>query len=82
MLRVVLRSFAQIRELVGRDAVEVELPVRSTIADAWGELLVRAPKLGGLTTSTRVARNGVLAAFDDELAEGDEVAFLPPFGGG
>ena len=39
--------------------------------------------IGVLASTTRIARNGrVVALLDEELADGDEIALLPPVGGG
>ena len=48
-----------------------------------GIVLPRAdPDLRDLAESTRIARNGAIVDRAEALREGDEVAFLPPVGGG
>lgn len=69
--------FAAIRERLGQDRRELELPVPATIAEVW-------------TQSTGEPWNGqALAAINqeyakagDRVADGDEVAFFPPVTGG
>ena len=82
MLRIHIRAFAQLREVLGCDDLTLDLPPGCTVTDAWSALCVRVPRLQALSTSTRAARNGTIGTFDDNLGDGDEVAFLPPFGGG
>ncbi len=77
-----VRSFAQLRELFGG---EIELHVRrgATLADLWTELRRRNPGIDAFASTTRIARNGyVVSLREEELADGDEIALLPPVGGG
>lgn len=80
--RVRVLAFARIAELLGAREKALELGADARIADVWSELAALVPDLAALQSSTRVARNGRIAAFDEILADGDEVAFLPPVGGG
>ena len=80
-MRVRLRCFAVLRELsVDRD--EVELADAATVDDAWAALAARFPRLAPHRPYVRAARNGAYAAWSAALADGDEVAFLPPVSGG
>jgi molybdopterin synthase catalytic subunit/molybdopterin converting factor small subunit len=80
-IEVRVRFFAQLRELaVARDVLG--LGADSTVADAWEEALRRWPALGEHRPWVRAARNGAYAEWTAPLAEGDEVAFLPPVSGG
>jgi len=45
-------------------------------------MVERHPALAPHREFVRVARNGSYAGWDDALADGDEVAFLPPVSGG
>ena len=75
-------AFARIRELVGFSERPLDVPDGTTLDRLW-ELLVRdAPPLADLRASTRFARNGAIAGGATAVAEGDEVALLPPVGGG
>jgi sulfur-carrier protein len=76
----VLRLFAQAREAAGtgRDVV-AGATVDDVLAGArarYGEAFAR------LLPACRVWVNGEPAAGDDAVAEGDEVAVLPPVSGG
>jgi len=74
-------AFAQVRELLG-PAREVELPAGSTAALLWDELSKTCTGLTALAESTRIARNGRVVNRGETLHEGDEIALLPPAGGG
>jgi molybdopterin synthase catalytic subunit/molybdopterin converting factor small subunit len=80
-MRVLVRCFASLRELVG-DRTELDLPGDPQLTDAWLALVARAPALGAHRPYVRAARNGAYAQWEDHLADGDEVAFLPPVAGG
>lgn len=81
-IRVRVRSFALLRELLGG---EIELRVRSdtTLTCLWTELSKRNPAIAALASTTRIARNGrIVLLLEERLADGDEIALLPPVGGG
>jgi molybdopterin synthase catalytic subunit/molybdopterin converting factor small subunit len=80
-MRVVVRCFASLRELVG-ERTELDLPGDPSLADAWLALVEHAPALGAHRPYVRAARNGAYAEWDEQLADGDEIAFLPPVAGG
>jgi MoaD family protein len=81
-MRIRVLAFARLRELLGAGEQELELPERSRVGDLWSALASRYPALGELRRSTRSARNGRLVSPDEPLADGDELALLPPSGGG
>jgi molybdopterin converting factor small subunit len=81
-VRIRLIAFAGLRELLQAPERSLELPNRARVDDAWRALASEHPALDAQRASTRVARNGRLASFEDELADGDELALLPPVGGG
>jgi molybdopterin converting factor small subunit len=75
-------AFARLRELLGFGERTVGVPSDATIETLWTYLAAAAPGLAGLRASTRFARNGALADAATALHEGDEIALLPPVGGG
>ncbi|MGH2511732.1 MAG: molybdenum cofactor biosynthesis protein [Candidatus Limnocylindrales bacterium] len=82
MIGVRVRLFAVQRELAGRREVVVELPDGATIETAWSALVGLHPNLASGRAAVRFARNGVYADPVDELADGDELACIPPVSGG
>jgi MoaE-MoaD fusion protein len=81
-MRVRARLFAIQRELAGTREVALDLPADATIEDAWTALVGQFPVLAPGRSSVRFARNGVYADLRDALADGDELAFIPPVSGG
>ncbi len=75
-------AFARIREVVGFSERPLDVPNGMTLDRLWELLVNDAPTLAGLRGSTRFARNGAIAAGTTAIADGDEVALLPPVGGG
>ena len=80
-MRVTVRTFAILRELAA-DRTTVTLGERACIEDAWNAFVDRFPALRPHRPFVRAARNGAYAEWDVSLADGDEVAFLPPVSGG
>ncbi|HET7677281.1 MAG TPA: molybdenum cofactor biosynthesis protein MoaE [Candidatus Limnocylindrales bacterium] len=77
-----VRLFALQREQLGRRELGLELPAGASIGDAWRRLAELHPVLAGATESVRFACNGEYASATDVLAEGDELAIIPPVAGG
>jgi molybdopterin converting factor subunit 1 len=81
-VRVRVRLFATQRELAGTREVGLDLGDDATVADAWDALVTRYPALAPGRDFVRFARNGAYADAATSLAEGDEVAMIPPVSGG
>jgi molybdopterin converting factor subunit 1 len=81
-MRIHVRLFAMQRELVGSREVDLELPDGATIESSWEELVRRHPLLAPGRRSVRFARNAEYADPATALADGDEVAMIPPVSGG
>lgn len=79
-LRVLL--FAGLRERLRRDAVELALPAGARARDLLAALAAAEPGLAASLSVCRVAVNHEFVANDHLLAEGDEVALIPPVSGG
>jgi molybdopterin synthase catalytic subunit len=80
-MQITLRTFAQLRDL-SADRLTVDLPDGSRLTDAWAALAERHPAVEPHRPYVLAARNGAYAAWEVPLADGDEVAFLPPVSGG
>jgi MoaE-MoaD fusion protein len=76
-VRVTVKLFAGLRERAGTGEREVELPAGARVTDVWAPL-----ELGDRPPGLLYAVNKAYAAPDRTLAEGDEVALIPPVSGG
>lgn len=81
-MRVTIRLFARLREIVGQDVVVLELDEPAAARDAWAQLAERHPALAPFAGAMSTAVNAEYAKLDSPLSDGDEVAFLPPVSGG
>jgi molybdopterin synthase catalytic subunit len=81
-ITVRVRLFAIQRELVGAREVTLELRDGADVEAAWLGLVARYPLLAPGRPSMRFARNGEYADPATDLADGDEVAMIPPVSGG
>ena len=81
-LRIQCRFFARYAELLGVDQASLEFQAGATVAEAVER--IRREFAGGTALPPRplVAVNRVHALYDRRLADGDEVALLPPLAGG
>jgi molybdopterin synthase catalytic subunit len=82
MPTITLRYFAIIRETVGMEAEQRDIPDGTTAADVANDLSARFPRIAGLLRTSPVMVNAAYADLDAPLADGDEVAFIPPVAGG
>ena len=76
-VRVAVKLFAALREQRGAREVELELADGARVDDVW-----RALDLGDEPAGLVYAVNRAYADRDAALAEGDEVALIPPVSGG
>src|ERR1035441_2921678 len=74
--------FGMLRDIVGMSREEVEFPEGADLHSVFASYASRFPRLGDLARSIVVARNQEFADPAAKLADGDEVAFLPPVSGG
>jgi molybdopterin converting factor small subunit len=81
-LTVKILAFGRIRETLGFGERTLVVRAAATPRDLFAELKAGSPALEPLDSSTRFARNGTLVDPGIELHDGDEVALLPPVGGG
>jgi molybdopterin synthase catalytic subunit len=77
-----IRLFAMQRELAGARELAVELADGATVEAAWAALVARHPVLAPGRSAVRFAVNGEYAGPEAILADGDEVAMIPPVSGG
>ena len=81
-MRIRVRLFAIQRELAGTREVALELPDGASIEAAWTAVAERFPAIAPGRAYVRFARNAAYAPAETALADGDEVAFIPPVSGG
>lgn len=81
-MRVTVRLFARLRELAGSGELLREVPAESTVGSIWAGLVTDWPELAPYERSISCAVNADYSRFGATVADGDEVAFLPPVSGG
>ncbi len=81
-MRVTVRLFARLRDITGAAELSREIAADATIGSVWQELVREFPDLAEYERSISAAVNADYARMNHALADGDEVAFLPPVSGG
>jgi molybdopterin synthase catalytic subunit/molybdopterin converting factor small subunit len=81
-VHISVRLFALQRAQTGRKHHDLELPEGADVAAAWVALVTDLPVIAGAQSSVRFAVNGRYVAVDEVLADGDELAVIPPVAGG
>ncbi len=81
-MKVHIRLFAALREAAGTMQMEQELPPGTKVQDLMDLLARRYPALRSQMAVVRAAVNRQYASLQAELRDGDEVALVPPVGGG
>jgi molybdopterin converting factor subunit 1 len=82
MVRVSVRYFAVVRERLGREEETLTLAPGATVGAALDALVARYAALAPLRPYVQVAVNQAMAAPERVLADGDELALIPPVAGG
>jgi molybdopterin converting factor subunit 1 len=81
-IRVTVKFFAAPREAVGKGEIVREIPAGTTVGELITLLTEEYPVLRAYTRFISVAVNRAYVGMQTELHDGDEVACLPPVGGG
>lgn len=75
-------AFAGARDALGAAELTIALTAGTTARSLLDRLCREHPGLAPYASSIRLAVNGTYAAWDAPIADGDEVALIPPVAGG
>lgn len=81
-MTVRVKLFAMLRERAGAGDTAHEVPDGFTVNELWSRLQSEYPGLSGFDLKLLYAVNGEYVERGHRLADGDEVAFIPPVSGG
>ena len=81
-LKVTIRLFAGLKDRAGASSVSLELGDGASVADAISAACEATPKRWTAPTAVMVAVNDEYVQREQMLAEGDELALIPPVSGG
>jgi molybdopterin converting factor subunit 1 len=81
-MRVTVRLFARLRDLAGAGELVRDVTAPATVRTVWQSLVSDMPALQEYERTMSVAVNADYAKMSAAVADGDEVAFMPPVSGG
>jgi molybdopterin synthase catalytic subunit len=81
-ITVTVRFLARYAELVGQDTLAVSVPAPATVDSVLERLLEVCPPARALPPKPLCARNFRQVRGSEPVADGDELALLPPMAGG
>jgi molybdopterin converting factor subunit 1 len=81
-MKVRVRLFAGLRELIGQQEIIVDLAEEATVADLRDQLCRDYPRLTPFLPALACAVNEDYKSPEHRLQDGDEVALIPPVSGG
>jgi len=81
-VRIKVLFFGVIRDVVGLREDSLEVPNGGSLGSVFEHYAARFPRLREMAASTVLALNQQFSSPAAPVAEGDEVAFLPPVSGG
>ncbi len=82
-MRVTVLYFAALRDLVGREQEELDLPGSVTTVGEFATYLARVnPALAGRLDSVRIAQNEEFVPASTKIEAGAALALIPPVSGG
>ncbi len=81
-MKVKIRVFAGLREAVGREELDLELPEGATVAIAIDRMVETWVAAADYRDRLLLARNHEYVDAETQLADGDELGVFPPVSGG
>ena len=81
-MHIRIRLFARLRDIAGTGEIERQVPDVATVRVVWEVLVAEFPDLKHYEVSISSAVNAEYSRMEATVADGDEVAFLPPVSGG
>ncbi len=81
-MRVTIRLFARLRDIAGSGELSRQAQAGATVGDVWRDLVAEFPEMARYQSSISSAVNADYARMTVAVADGDEIAFLPPVSGG
>src|SRR5881296_1182575 len=81
-MRVKVLFFGMLKDIVGRVEEPLDLAPGSRLSTVFDHYAGQFPRLRDMAGSIVLARNQEFSGLSTAIAEGDEVAFLPPVSGG
>jgi MoaE-MoaD fusion protein len=81
-MRVKVLFFGMLRDVVGRAEDSLEVAEGTALSAVFNGYAGRFPRMREMAGSIVMARNQEFAAPSTTVAEGDEIAFMPPVSGG
>lgn len=81
-MRLSIKCFALARQIVGAEAVDLELPENSTVAELKKRMAAEYPEMERVLASSMIAVNGEYVSEQYVLSAGEELACIPPVSGG
>ncbi len=81
-MRIRVLFFGQLKDITRTPEAEEQVDSGATPGSLFERYCGQYPGLAGLRGSVVAARNRQFTDFSQPLADGDEVAFLPPVSGG
>ena len=77
-----MQFFSRLRDLVGAQSVELDVPEQTTAADLLGIVYTKTPALREWDKSILIASGLEFVGRDYALKAGDEISIMPPVQGG
>lgn len=81
-MRVTVRLFASIAEAAGERSLALDLPEGARAEDVRTAIAARYPRAADGCARAALAVNAAYVSGDHVIADGDEVALIPPVSGG
>lgn len=81
-MKIRIRYFASLRELMGQREEQLTLDDGASVADVRALLLARNPHLQPIMERSLCAVNRGYVPAETTLHDGDELVFIPPVAGG
>lgn len=84
MIRIKIKTLSLIKDIIGKDHIELEVPNGTTLNNLVHKLIHDYEKLARIMDKIDliILVNGEKRSMDYKLIDGDEIALMPPASGG
>lgn len=82
MQKIKVLLFATLREYVGVNTLEMEVPIGTTVGELKAAMVKNYPRLARVQQTMMAAIDRVYASDEQVLPQDSEIAFFPPVSGG
>jgi molybdopterin converting factor small subunit len=81
-MKICVQFYSHLRDLAGREKIDVDLPAKSTVRDLLEKIYQEKPAFRSHDSSILIGAGVEFVDRNHELKPGEEISIMPPVQGG